>query len=116
MHPFAKRYFDKVLEKGELLGIDKSCQYYSSCHHNNLQDCTFCYCPFYPCGDESTGGKWIRGAIWSCEDCDWIHRTKVASKVLEEMKDLGINKPEDIEKEWIRLNKVRERVKTLYPP
>ncbi|HCX89553.1 MAG: hypothetical protein COW04_13340 [Deltaproteobacteria bacterium CG12_big_fil_rev_8_21_14_0_65_43_10] len=43
----------------------------------NLEDCTFCYCPFYPCGEESTGGKWIRGAIWSCEDCNWIHRSEV---------------------------------------
>jgi Zn-finger protein len=110
MHPFAKRHFDKVLEQGELLGIDKSCQYYSFCRHNDLEDC-----PFYPCVDESTGGKWIRGAIWPCEDCNWIHRTKVASKVLEEMKNLGINKPEDIEKERIGLNKVKEEVKALPP-
>jgi hypothetical protein len=32
------------------------------------------------------------------------------------MKNLGINKPEDIEKKWIGLKKVRERIKTLYPP
>lgn len=37
MHPFAKRHSDKVLEKGELLGIDKSCKYYSSCHHNEIR-------------------------------------------------------------------------------
>jgi len=32
------------------------------------------------------------------------------------MKRLGINKPEDIDKKWISLSKIRERVKALYPP
>jgi precorrin-3B C17-methyltransferase len=114
MHPLAKRHFEKVLGKGELLGIDKSCKYYP-CHHGGLEDCTFCFCPFYPCGDESTGGKWIKVTTWSCEDCSWIHRTEVASRVLKEIKELGINKPEDIDKNWISLNKIRERVKALYP-
>ena len=115
MHPLAKRHFEKVLGKGELLGIDRSCKYYP-CHHGDLEDCTFCFCPFYPCGDESTGGKWIKGTTWSCEDCSWIHRTGVASRVLREIKRLGINKPEDIDKSWISLNKIREGVKTFYPP
>lgn len=116
MHPFARRHFEKILRTGELLGIDKGCKYYSSCHHAFLEDCTFCYCPFYPCGDKSTGGKWIKGAIWSCEDCNWIHGTEVASKVLEEMKNSGISKPEDIERRWLSLKKIRERIKTIYPP
>ena len=114
MHPFAKGHFERVLKKDELLGIDKGCKYSSSCHHDNLEDCTFCYCPFYPCGDGFTGGKWIKGTIWSCKDCNWIHRTEVASKVLEEMKNLGISRPEDIEKRWVSLNKIRERTKILY--
>ena len=116
MHPLARRHFEKVLWKGELLGIDKGCKYYSSCHRANLEDCTFCYCPFYSCGDESTGGKWIKDGTWSCEDCSWIHRTEGASKALEEIKKLGINKPEDIEKRWLSLKKIGERIKTLYPP
>jgi len=116
MHPLARRHFKKVLGKGELLGIDKGCKYYSFCHHAKVEDCTFCYCPFYPCRDESIGGKWIKGAIWSCQDCSWIHRTEVASKVLEEMKHLGINKPEDIEKRWVSLKEIRERIKTHYAP
>ena len=114
MHPLAKRHFEKVLGKGDLLGIDTSCRYYP-CHRGGLEDCTFCFCPFYPCGDESTGGKWIKGTSWSYEDCSWIHRTEVAGRVLKEMKRLGINKPENIDKNWISLNKIRERVKALYP-
>jgi precorrin-3B C17-methyltransferase len=113
MHPFARRHFEKVLRGGKLLGIDKGCKYYPC--HNGLEDCTFCYCPFYPCGDESTGGKWITEATWSCQDCNWIHRIEVASKVLEEMKDFGIDEPEDIEKKWDIIKGIREKVKTLYP-
>lgn len=116
MHPLARRHFKKVLREGNLLGIDKSCKYHSSCHDGNIEDCTFCFCPFYPCGDESTGGRWLEGAIWSCKDCSWIHRTEVARNVLEEMKHLGINKPEDIEKRRFSLKEIREKIKALYPP
>jgi len=115
MEPLARIHFERVLGKGELLGIDKGCKYHSSCHYPNLEDCTFCFCPFYPCGDKSTGGRWTEDAIWSCKDCSWIHRTEVASKVLEGMKHLGINKPEDIERRWFSLKEIRERIKTLYP-
>ncbi len=115
MEPLAKGHFEKVLRRGEPLGIDKGCKYHPSCHYPNLEDCTFCYCPFYPCEDKSTGGKWIEGAIWSCKDCNWIHRTEVASKVLEEMQHLGINKAEDIEKSSVSLKEIREKIKTLYP-
>ena len=114
MHPLAKRHFEKVLGKGELLGIDKNCRYYP-CHHGGLEDCTFCFCPFYPCRDESTGGKWIKGTSWSCENCRWIHRTKVAGRVLKEIRELGINKPEDIDRSWLSLNEIREEIKALYP-
>jgi len=115
MHPAARRHFAKVLKKDELLGIDKACRYYP-CHRDDLEDCTLCFCPFYPCEDESTGGKWIKDATWSCEDCNWIHRRKVASKVLEEMKNLGISKPKDIEERWLSLRKARERIKAIYAP
>jgi len=38
------------------------------------KNCKFCYCPFYPCVEGSTGGKWIKDkGVWSCEDCEWIH-------------------------------------------
>jgi len=113
MHPLARRHFEKVLEKGDLLGIDKVCRYYP-CHHGDLEDCTFCFCPFYPCGDESTRGKWVKGRTWSCEDCNWIHRTEVASKVLEGMKNLRISKPEDIEERWLSLEEIRERLVSMH--
>ncbi len=57
------------------------CPYYPC--HPSCQDqrCDFCYCPLYPCGDESLG-KWLerenRGRIWSCEGCTLVHAPAVA--------------------------------------
>jgi precorrin-3B C17-methyltransferase len=113
VHPLARKHLGKVLRGGKLLGIDKDCKYYPC--HNGLEDCTFCYCPFYPCCDESTGGKWITETTWSCKDCNWVHRTEVASKFLEEIGNSGINKPEDIERNWDIIKGIREKVKALYP-
>ena len=39
--------------------------------HDNMEDCTFCYCPLYPCKDESLG-KWYKG-VWDCSDCEKVH-------------------------------------------
>lgn len=82
----------KYWVKASYWGLIGVCKYYP-CHHGDLEDCTFYCCPFYPCGDESAGDKWIKGTTWSCEDCSWIHRTEVAGRVLREMKRLGIDKP-----------------------
>jgi len=59
----------------------KGCPYYP-CHPScTNQRCDFCYCPLYPCGDESLG-KWLErengGKIWSCEGCTLVHEPNVA--------------------------------------
>lgn len=70
------------------MGPNISCPYYS-CHFQG-QDCTFCFCPFYPCGDERTGGKWVErssgGKVWSCEGCNIVHLPDVAEKLVCELK------------------------------
>ena len=62
-----------------------NCEYYP-CHFEG-QDCTFCFCPFYPCEDERTHGKFIEkstgGRVWSCVDCHLIHKSEVARRVLD---------------------------------
>ncbi|WP_440953725.1 threonine-phosphate decarboxylase CobD [Methanococcoides sp. FTZ1] len=62
-----------------------TCQYYP-CHFQ-CQDCTFCFCPFYPCEDPRTGGKWIDSTtgskVWSCEGCTVIHKNEVVQDVLK---------------------------------
>ncbi|MCS7097500.1 MAG: aminotransferase class I/II-fold pyridoxal phosphate-dependent enzyme [Candidatus Methanomethyliaceae archaeon] len=64
--------------------------------HKYVFDCRLCFCPFYPCLDETTGGKFIEreteGIVWSCIDCTWVHRVEVADKILEELADIDIKK------------------------
>jgi len=55
------------------------CQYYP-CRFEG-QDCTHCFCPLYPCKDRELG-RFIETKmgkrLWSCVDCDLVHRPKVA--------------------------------------
>nr|WP_209620581.1 aminotransferase class I/II-fold pyridoxal phosphate-dependent enzyme [Methanolobus bombayensis] len=78
-----------------------TCEYYP-CHFTG-QDCTFCFCPFYACEDERTGGKWIEsstgGQVWSCEHCTLLHRPKVAKKVLEALMADG-DTDDNIRRAW----------------
>ncbi|MBO4302826.1 threonine-phosphate decarboxylase [Methanosarcinaceae archaeon] len=64
----------------------ETCQYYP-CHFRG-QDCTLCYCPFYPCKDERTGAEFIISNrtgehIWSCTDCYIPHITSVADRIMD---------------------------------
>lgn len=57
----------------------KSCQYYP-CHFAG-QRCDYCYCPLYPCKDESLG-DWIvsisgKNRVWSCARCILNHQPVV---------------------------------------
>ena len=56
------------------------CPYYP-CHHFEGQDCTYCYCPLYPCEDPELG-EWILSSkgypVWTCKDCRLLHNKKAA--------------------------------------
>ena len=55
----------------------KGCPYYP-CHFKG-QRCDLCYCPLYPCEDE-TLGEWTigsRGRVWSCVPCTLNHQSSV---------------------------------------
>ncbi len=58
--------------------------------HEGLEDCTFCYCPFYPCLDGRKGRYVVSSLtgekIWSCEDCVWIHKKEVVDRILESVR------------------------------
>lgn len=64
-------------------GVNKACRYFPC--HKVLEDCTFCYCPFYPCLNISLGkyvySKKAGKDIWSCQDCSWIHKRKVTERI-----------------------------------
>ena len=65
--------------------VNKACKYFPC--HKGLEDCTFCYCPFYPCLDAKRGNyiysQKINKDIWSCQDCNWIHKKSVVDRIFD---------------------------------
>ncbi len=93
----AEKEIGKALDKGATARSRVDCEYYP-CHIEG-QDCTFCFCPFYPCEDTRTGGKYIPkstgGTVWSCSGCRLIHDGAIAEKILE-----GLMKNKKIKDVW----------------
>jgi threonine-phosphate decarboxylase len=81
----AEKELGRALEKGVTARSRINCEYYP-CHFEG-QDCTFCFCPFYPCDDKRTGGEFVQrstgGQVWSCAGCRLIHESEVADNVLK---------------------------------
>lgn len=85
-----KKKVKEEIDRG-WIGSDLSCDYHP-CHFSG-QDCTFCYCPFYPCNDKNLGSELIgknNNVIWNCTNCLFIHRTEVAKFVSSEIGRLNI--------------------------
>ena len=83
------------IERG-WIGPDLKCEYH--CCHFIGQDCTFCFCPFYPCGDDDLGQNIVsrRGSdVWDCSPCLFIHRQNVGKYVMSEIKRRDITDPKD---------------------
>lgn len=56
------------------------------CHDKDkLEDCTFCYCPLYPCKDDKKG-QWYEGKIWDCSSCTWIHEKQRVDSIFQFLK------------------------------
>ena len=78
------------------MGPNEKCSYYPS--HFKGQDCTFCYCPFYPCNDDGFGRmlKGKRGSeIWDCSFCLFIHRREVGKFIMSEIERMNITETND---------------------
>ena len=81
IHPLSSDHYEKFLN-GEIS------------HGPNRE------CEFYPCGDSSTGGQWIKGkGVWNCKECMWVHEKeavdclrKPLEELLEEVDDLKAKK------------------------
>lgn len=62
---------------------NQACKYFPC--HQDLEDCTFCYCPFYPCREEGLGkyvySSRLKKKVWSCKDCNWIHQIKTVDRI-----------------------------------
>ena len=79
------------------IGSNLDCPYHP-CHFEG-QDCTFCYCPFYPCNDKRYGFDLYRKKfddyVWDCKDCLMIHDQDVGRHVMARIKEMGITEPDD---------------------
>ena len=89
-----RKKVNEEIERG-WIGSNRECPYHP-CHFVN-QDCSLCYCPFYPCNDETFG--WTlqgrHGPVWNCSDCLFVHRTDVCKFVLSEIDRVGIKDAKD---------------------
>ncbi len=67
-----------------IYGANYECKHYP-CHFSG-QDCTFCYCPFYPCLLYDLGGEIVLSSqgeyVWSCKGCTWIHEKENVENVI----------------------------------
>lgn len=105
IHPLSREFYERFLEGNVTEGPNFECEYYP-CHEGRVS-CTFCYCPFYPCGDSSTGGKWIKEkGVWSCEACTWIHEDKVVACILKKFPEI-VREVDDLKKRKKELLKLR---------
>jgi len=90
--------------KDGIIGGNKKCQYYP-CHFEE-QNCTFCFCPFYPCKDKHLGRYVISksgGKVWSCQDCLWMHRDDVVLSCFNVLKNKDFEKLDESKLEEIKL-------------
>ena len=81
------------------VGSNTDCAYYP-CHHEG-QDCTFCYCPFYPCNDVEVGGKEVMSKkgepVWSCMGCHFVHSKEVSEYIHHRLRLTGFDENTDLD-------------------
>lgn len=100
-------FFEKYLRDESPKGLDYDCDYLPC--HKELEACDFCYCPFYPCADAVTGGYWIKGKeVWSCQNCDWIHKEEPCKAIREGLDDI-LENIDDLKEKHIELLRLRRK-------
>jgi Zn-finger protein len=85
--------------------LNKACKFYPC--HKNLEDCTFCYCPFYACENLKRGryiSRYIinlnnnnNNPIWDCSNCEWIHKKSTVDKIFEELRQIELLRDDRVE-------------------
>lgn len=74
---------DLFAAMNSLSGSAYECKYYP-CHFEG-QDCSLCFCIFYPCLLYKFGEIVISQSgkpVWSCKDCCWIHEKENVEEVV----------------------------------
>ena len=78
--------------------VNQACSYFPC--HEDLEDCTFCYCPFYPCQEEGLGcyvySSRLKKKVWSCKSCNWIHQIKTVDRIYNLIREHGSELRKDI--------------------
>ncbi len=91
-------------------GPSLECKYYP-CHFSG-QDCTFCYCPFYPCLNYDMGGEIKLTSegkfVWSCMDCWLIHDKKFAEEVIISLSRFPRQRL--VEEDWCFFNSILQEL------
>ncbi|MBO8181703.1 MAG: hypothetical protein H0Z28_02785 [Archaeoglobus sp.] len=91
-------------------GPSFECKYYP-CHFSG-QDCTFCYCPFYPCLNYDMGGEIKLTSegkfVWSCQDCWLIHDKKFAEDVILALSRFPRQRL--VEEDWFFFNSILQEL------
>lgn len=105
-----EQFYERFFNGDIVIGHNRACEYFPC--HNKQETCTFCYCPFYPCADGSTGGSWIEDKnVWNCTDCNWVHKYAVVDEILDYVKE-NIKSMDDFDKKKKELLKLRRA--TIY--
>ncbi|RLI75150.1 hypothetical protein DRP04_13795 [Archaeoglobales archaeon] len=93
-----------------ILGPNYECRYYP-CHFSG-QDCSFCFCPFYPCFLYRLGGEIIVSSkgnyVWSCKNCWWIHEKQNVEAVVNYFS--GYSRQILIEEDWYFFNRSLQNI------
>lgn len=92
-----------------IYGPNYECKYYP-CHFEN-QDCSLCYCPFYPCLICDLGEIKVSSEgnyVWSCENCFWIHEKENVENVLFVLGNYP--KQRLVEENWLFYNKILQEL------
>lgn len=92
MHDKGRILIKKAMKRKKITGLDRKCEFIPC--YDGLEDCTFCYCPFYPCYQDNTGGcekESFRTSllVWMCSSCNLPHKTENAKKILEGLIELS---------------------------
>lgn len=94
--------------------VKSDCPYYK-CSKAEEHVCSMCFCPFYACRIEATGGRWFTTSqgfkVWDCTNCSIAHEKSIVEMLnldINETNEAKINKAKAKLRYWLTLKKLDE--------